>query len=129
MVNSFILFIFSALFVGMFSIGFQYTSVNRIFVNTPKEVFEMSLKIDESDEHIFYFSDTHLKDSLTSYYEQNIKHYVNDFSFELTYLNEEDEFCFDDKCKKVKVNFEASLAFSYTYQKSIFYEIRRMTNG
>ena len=129
MINVLSLCLFGAMFLGMFSVGFQFTSVNRIFVSTPKEVFERSIRINEEDEHIVYFDDDSLLKNLNSYYQENISFYVTRFEITTDYYNFNDEFCFLDNCTKVKVNFRASLAFSLTYQKSMFYEIVRTQNG
>jgi hypothetical protein len=116
---------FGALFLGMFSLGFQITSVNRIFITTPKEVFEMSIFYDESQDHVLYFDNELLILNLHKYYSNNLKKYVTNYDFNLDYYNSNNEYCFDEYCSKVKVNLIASIAFDLKYQKSISYEIVR----
>lgn len=129
MINIYILSIFGALFLGMFTLGFQFTTVNRIFVSTPVEIFEKSLHLKEGSEHILYFDDELLNKNLTNYYYENLKYYVTDFEIEIDYYYSFNEFCFLDDCTKAKINFHASLAFNLTYTKSMIYQIERTNNG
>lgn len=129
MINIYILSIFGAMFLGMFTLGFQFTTVNRIFVSTPVELFEKSLHLDETSDHILYFDDELLNKNLSNYYYENLKYYVTDFEIEIDYYYNSNEFCFLDDCTKAKVNFKATLAFNLTYKKSMTYHIERTDNG
>lgn len=129
MINVFILCLVGAFSLGMFSVGFQFSSVNHVFVSTPKEVFEKAVSLNPNDLHLLNFDKDLLDESLETYYSKNISQYVKEFRFHTYFLDENDEFCSLEYCPKVKVFFFATIAFDLVYSKTITYEIERTDNG
>ena len=129
MVNIFISIILAIEGFMIFTISFQINGVNRVFVNTPKSIFEVSIPVVAEDEFNPYFKKETLNKYLTYYYNKTILMYVDSYEINYYYYNLDDHsMCLTNYPKAVEVTLTCETAFSYQYTKTIFYEIRSNIN-
>lgn len=113
-----------------FNLGININSINRIIINTPKQIFESSTYLVDEETPYLYFNEDKLFEQLTNYYSKSFEKYVEDFELKLYFLNASDKtFCLNSKCNYVNLEIKAYLFLDYTFDQSIFYEIRGEYRG
>lgn len=130
MINIFIAGMVGVMSFIFFNLGININSINRIIINTPKQIFESSTYLVDEETPYIYFNEEKLLEQLTNYYSNSFEKYVDDFELKLYFLNASDKtFCLNSKCNYVKVEIKAYLFLDYTFDQSIFYEIRGEYRG
>ena len=115
------LFLFSS-----FTLSFRLQTINRTIINTPLEIFELSIPIANIDETSLYFDKVKLEKSVRSYYEETISEYFKTYTVSFYYYNQADKsICVSDHCDAVEITVEGNYMFNFQYEKSISYEIHK----
>lgn len=125
MMLAFFALICATLALSLLTISTNMSAANRIILNTPKSIFEVSIPLAINDEDFVpYFDKDKLLIGLTSYYDSNLSKYVKNYSLDIYYYNQSDRsYCVSDLCRAVEVNVNANLNFNINMERSIFYEI------
>lgn len=112
--------------ISIFSFSLNMNAVNRIIAFTPKQIFEVAIPTYIEEEKEPYFDKTILLNGLTHYYDLNLKNKVMNYSMRLSYYNPEDRsYCLDEYCRGVEVDIDIKLNSIYSFNRNIYYEIRR----
>lgn len=104
--------------------------INRVVVNTPKELFQTAIPyIQERDTIRLYFDENKLHDNLEEYYTTNLDKYVDSLNFFLYFYDKDGKsYCVDYKCTMVEVFVQAAFYGSISYERSVFYKIVETNN-
>ena len=130
MINIFLALIVGSVTFTFFHLSTSINAINRIVLNTPIEIFETSVYLLDEQSDYLYFDKTKLEEKLITYYNTGLDYYVNDLSVNIYYFYYDGEtFCVDDRCSYVKVDVVANLFLTYTYDRSMHYEIVGGYNG
>lgn len=123
--------LFGVIGINLFAFSTRLTTVDRVVLRTPKELFESSIPLLTNDNTLVPIFDTEkLNQKLTYYYTTNLTKACKSFSFETYYYNKEDmSMCVSEKCTAVEVTVNANIIFNFNYSKTIFYEIRKGSYG
>lgn len=123
--------IFISLFIvvmscNFFTISFQINGINRLVLATPIALFETSVVLfDLSNDESPYFDKQILEDNINSYFDFSLPRYSQDYDISVSYYNQEDHsICLSDKPEATEITIQATLDFSFEYQKTMYYEIR-----
>lgn len=127
MINIFIALLMLLTSYGFFSFSFTIHGLDRLLVYAPKSIFEYCVV--SSDGGSVYYSENDIKNKYLSYLDDNVTKYVKEYdaTFRFYYTNT-GGLC-DEKCDGVEVAFSSYVAFSYTYKRTMFYEIWEVKNG
>jgi len=127
MINIFISLLLLVASYGLFSFSFAVHGLNRLVVAAPKSIFEYCVVA--SDSEVISYSEEHIKEKYISYIDDHIYRYVKsrDISFRF-YSSSSGGIC-DEDCDGVEVSIKAYVAFSYTYQRTMYYEIKEVNHG
>ena len=120
-----IVVLMSSLSFEFFMISNRLSSVNRIFVNTPKELFVVSIPLyDHEQIEGLYFDKQALEERVKYYYESTIKKYVESYKTTFYYFNPIDKsMCLSSYCSCVDVELNAYLGLNVNYKKTLTYQI------
>lgn len=123
------IFMFIALYVlltsvSCFALSYQVNGINRLVVNFPISILENTVDMVVDSPGVIYF-DIDKADALVSdYFEANLIHYTNDFSYDTYYYNIDDHsYCSSDRCQAVEISIEATLLYNFEYRRTMYYEI------
>lgn len=131
MIVAFLVTLCALLSFQLFTITLRLNTINRLIIATPISLFESSVPlVNEDDEIRLYFDKTLLESKLNSYYQENVSPYVHNFTLSFYYYNQEDNsYCVDEYCDAVEVKFTAQVIFTFSYSRTMFYEIKDMNHG
>lgn len=126
MVTMIISFFVVVLSFNFFMLSYQINGINRLVLGTPIALFETAINMYNIDEDEGpYFIKEKLEDNLTSYFDYSIVKYTRDYNVSFYYYDPSTgAICLDDETIAVQVTVSAELILSYTYQKTMSYEIR-----
>lgn len=121
LVISLIIFLFSS-----FTLSYRLQTINRIVINTPVEIFELSIPIVNIDESNLYFDKKKLETSVLQYYQNNLSDYFKTYDVSFYYYNQSDEsICVNDQCNAVEITIDGIYMFNFHYERTINYEIHK----
>lgn len=124
MVNVFIATIFCAVSFCFYKFSNQIICINRILSNMPKEIFEISVDLVNSNSDNAYFDQVKVINNVELYVEENIETYTKKYETKFVFLNSNDEsICTNGLCDQVRIDFTAELNFSYQFERSVIYEL------
>lgn len=130
MINMFLALIIGVMSFTFFNLSNSINAINRLVINTPKEIFEASTYILDEKIGYIYFNQNKLEDKLNAYYQEGLKPYVKQLSINYYYFFDDMEtFCVIEKCRNVKIDIEATIFLTYTYQRTMFYKIEGEYRG
>lgn len=111
---------------NFFTISYQLNGINRLVLSTPLALFETAVVLyNLSTGENPYFDKEILEDNIHSYFDYSLSRYSKDYSVTISYYNQEDySICLSDKPEATEILVEATLTFSFHYQRSMYYEIR-----
>ena len=110
---------------NFFVMSYQINGINRLVLSAPLSLFETAIDLFEIDEDVGpVFDKDLLEDNITSYFDYHMPRYTDDYSLSFYYYNPSDHSIeLSDEAKAVEVYVNASLALSYQYEKTMYYEI------
>jgi len=125
MIAVFISFFVIVLSFNFFMISHQINGINRLVLSAPISLFETSINLFEIDTYNGpTFDKEILEDNITSYFDYHMPRYTNDYDLSFYYYKPEDHSLdMSDEPKAVEILITANLVLSYTYNKTMFYEI------
>lgn len=121
LVVSLIIFLFSS-----FTLSYRLQTINRIIVNTPVELFELSIPLVNVDETNVYFDKNKLESYVLDYYQDNLSNYFKNYDVTFYYYNQVDgSICVNEQCNAVEITVDGIYMFNFHYERSITYEIHK----
>ena len=127
MINVFIALLMLLMSYGFFSFSFMVHGLDRLLVYAPKSIFEYCVTFDDNGN--VYYSEEDIKKKYLSYLDDNVGKYSKEYNASFRfYFTTSGGLC-DEKCDGVEVSFSSYIAFSYTYRRTMFYEIMEVKNG
>lgn len=118
---------FCLLNFSIFVSSYRVIGVNRTMLNIPREYFYLSVSLTKSDSSIYFQKDT-LENYVLDYFKRNVTKFTKKYNVDFFYYNPEDlSICTSTKCLGVEITLKTDLAFSYHYERTMYYEIRKMT--
>ena len=131
MIICIIVLLFGIIGLNLFTFSLRLKIVDRVVVQTPKEIFESSIPLLTNDNKLIpIFGAELLHEKLNSYYTTNLGKSCRTFSFELYFYNPKDmSMCVNEQCTAVEVSVTAKVFLEFNYSKTIFYEIRKGAYG
>ena len=109
-----------------FTLSFRLQTINRVIINTPIEIFELSIPLANIDEENVYFDKNKLESKVLSYYQNNISEYFKSYDVSFYYYNQADNsICVSDQCNAVEITVDGIYMFNFHYEKTIEYEIHK----
>ena len=127
MIIMFIALLFLLLSYGFFSFSFAVHGINRLVINAPKSIFEYSVVASEIGEP--YYEQNEIKKRYTSYIDDHIYQYVDNYELFFRFYDPDTNGLCEEKCEGVEVKITSNIAFSYTYSRTMFYEIVEVNHG
>lgn len=122
MSNVFIASILMIISTNFFFISYQLNGINKAVIGTPLSIFELSIPLVEDS---IYFDKDILYTNLTSYYDDCLYKYVDNYSLQLQYYHSYlNSICVTNYCDSVVVNIKAEITLHYEYVRSMRFEIR-----
>ena len=127
MVCMIISFFVVVLSFNFFMMSYQINGINRLVVSAPISLYETAINMFEIDEETGpYFDRETLEDNITSYFAFHMDRYTDDYDLDFYYYIPSDHSIdMSDEPKAVEVTLHTTVALSYHYQKTMYYEIRR----
>lgn len=112
---------------NFFMMSYQINGINRLVVSAPISLYETAINMFEIDEETGpYFDKETLEDNITSYFTFHMDRYTDDYDLDFYYYIPSDHSIdMSDEPKAVEVTLDTTVALSYHYQKTMYYEIRR----
>ena len=112
---------------NFFMMSYQINGINRLVVSAPISLYETAINMFEIDEETGpYFDRETLEDNITSYFAFHMDRYTDDYDLDFYYYIPSDHSIdMSDEPKAVEVTLHTTVALSYHYQKTMYYEIRR----
>lgn len=126
MINIFIALLFLLMSYGLFNFSFAIHGINRLIINAPRTIFEYSVVT--SEDGIPFYSDD-VKERYLSYIDENIYDYVDEYTIDFRFYNPSTGGRCYEECEGVDVKITSRIAFSYSYTRTMFYEIREVNHG
>lgn len=125
MIAVFISFFVVVLSFNFFMISHQINGINRLVMSAPLSLFETAINLFEIDEDNGPTFDKYiLEDNITSYFDYHMPTYTSDYELSFYYYDPIDHSLdMDDEPVAVEILVTANLALSYTYNKTMYYEI------
>ena len=109
-----------------FTLSFRLQTINRAIINTPLEIFELSIPLANVDEENLYFDKDRLENSILTYYEDTISHYFKTYDVSFYYYNQSDgSICVSEQCNAVEITVDGIYMFNFHYERSLNYEIHK----
>ena len=130
MINIFVSLLLLIASYSFFSFSFIIHGLDRLIVNAPLTIFEYCVVMNDN-EVVSYIDEEIVETKYRSYIEKQVDRYVDyeevdlDFRF---YYSTSGGRCYED-CDGVEVSFSSYIAFSYTYNRTMFYEIKEANHG
>ena len=113
------------LFAG-FTLTYRLQTINRAIINTPIELFETSIPLVNVDEANLYFDKIKLENKILDYYSSTIEEHFKTYDVDFYYYNQNDKsICVSDHCDAVEITISGNYFLTFTYEKSISYEIHK----
>ena len=98
--------------------------INNIVTNMPKQIFELSVDLINSDYSHLYFDQRAVEDNVDEYLYEEIRVYTKNYNTIYTFLNDDKlTVCTNGKSSVVKIDFTSTLTFNYEFNRSMIYEI------
>ena len=121
----------AVLSLQFFTVTYRLNGVNRTLYNIPISIFETSIPlISDNDEFVAYYHREVLNDQLTYYFETSLKKYVNHYTLDFYYFNQEDfSICLGEYCDAIEITLKADVLLNIKYQKAARFYIRSNVNG
>jgi len=121
----FVVLLLGTLSFQYFNISTKMSCLNRVVINTPRELFSVSIPLYQDDEDpIMYFDKEKLERTVNEYYELNVSKYVETYNTKFYYFNPEDEsMCIDEYCSSVDLTFTAKLGLNINYKRLLTFQI------
>lgn len=122
-----LVFLLTIFLFSSFTISLRLQTINRAIIYMPVEIFEtaivtLNIDIDEG----LYFSNSRLTSNLDDYFGEKLSDVMKDYSYSLYYYNQEDgSICTSGKCNAVEVTVTGHYAYSFSYSRTISYEIHK----
>ena len=112
---------------NFFMMSYQINGINRLVVSAPISLYETAINMFEIDDETGpYFDKETLEDNITSYFAFHMDRYTDDYNLDFYYYIPSDHSIdMSDEPKAVEVTLHTTVALSYHYQKTMYYEIRR----
>ena len=123
MINTFISMLLIIFTFSVFNISLRIQGVNRLVINAPLTIFEYTV-IDKDNDVIFYREE--LQERYINYLERTIYQFVDNYGVHFRFYNPSDGGLCDEYCRGVEVKISADMSFSYTYHRTMFYEIKEV---
>ena len=90
----------------------------------PKQIFELSVDLINSDDSHLYFDQRAVEDNADEYLYEEIRVYTKNYNTIYTFLNDDKlTVCTNGKSSVVKIDFTSTLTFNYKFNRSMIYEI------
>lgn len=108
-----------------YTLAYQINGINRIVVSTPISIFESSIlhDLDEEDPEML-LNKMLVKEKLERYFTYELSKFTDDFYYDIYFYNKENgSMCMYDECNAVQVSVYAELAFNYSYERVLDYEV------
>lgn len=117
----------STLSFEFFMVSSRFTSVNNIVMNTPRELFMVSIPLFQNDsEPYLYFDKSTLEKNVNDYYKNSVTKYVESYNVSFYYLNTGDKsMCLSNYCQAVELNFSAHVCLNVNYEKVLQFQIEK----
>lgn len=117
----------STLSFEFFMVSSRFTSVNNIVMNTPRELFMVSIPLFQNDsEPYLYFDKSTLEKNVNDYYKNSVTNYVESYTVNFYYLNTGDKsMCLNNYCQAVELNFSAHVCLNVNYEKILQFQIEK----
>ena len=112
---------------SFFSFSFMVHGLNRLIINAPRTIFECAVVSDDNGEPYYYQEE--IKERYLSYLEDNIYNFVKSYETHFRFYFPTTGGLCDEKCEGVEVTISSYIAFSYTYSRTMFYEIKEVNHG
>ena len=111
-----------------FTLTYRLQTINRAIINTPLEIFELSIPLVNIDEENPYFDKDQLESRAISYYQSTIEKQFKTYDVDFYYYNQTDKsICVSDRCNAVEITISGNYFLNFNYEKSIYYEIHKGT--
>ena len=124
MVNVFLAIIYCTVSFCFFKFSNELISINNIVTNMPKQIFELSVDLINSDDSHLYFDQRAVEDNVDEYLYEEIRVYTKNYNTIYTFLNDDKlTVCTNGKSSVVKIDFTSTLTFNYKFNRSMIYEI------
>lgn len=115
------IFLFSS-----FTLTYRLQTINRTIINTPLEIFELSIPVANIDETNVYFDKAQLENNVLTYYEERLSPYFKSYDVDFYYYNQSNHsICVNDYCNAVEINVSGNYMFNFQYEKTLKYEIHK----
>ena len=125
MVMLFFVIVFTFFMFASFTVSFRLNTINRVVLNTPKEIFEESIPLLDVNKNEIYFDKNNLYLNLKEYYDNSLNVALPDYQMSLFYFNLQDgSMCTIEKCRGVEVTISGTYIFSFVYSQTISYQIQ-----
>ena len=124
MVNVLLAIIYCTVSFCFFKFSNELISINSIVTNVPKQIFELSVDLINSDDSHLYFDQRAVEDNVDEYLYEEIRVYTKNYNTIYTFLNDDKlTVCTNGKSSVVKIDFTSTLTFNYEFNRSMIYEI------
>lgn len=124
MVNVLLAIIYCTVSFCFFKFSNELISINNIVTNMPKQIFELSVDLINSDDSHLYFDQRAVEDNVDEYLYEEIRVYTKNYNTIYTFLNDDKlTVCTNGKSSVVKIDFTSTLTFNYEFNRSMIYEI------
>ena len=124
MVNVLLAIIYCTVSFCFFKFSNELISINNIVTNMPKQIFELSVDLINSNDSHLYFDQRAVEDNVDEYLYEEIRVYTKNYNTMYTFLNDDKlTVCTNGKSSVVKIDFTSTLTFNYEFNRSMIYEI------
>ncbi|MBE6133277.1 MAG: hypothetical protein E7178_01245 [Erysipelotrichaceae bacterium] len=127
MINIFISLLFIIMSYSFFTISISIQGINRMVINAPRGIFEYSVV--SSENGLVYYEQEEIKKRYLSYIEDNIHQYVDKYDLRFRFYNPSTGGLCQENCEGVEIKLSSNIAFSFSYSRTMFYEIREVRHG
>ena len=127
MINIFISLLFIVMSYSFFTISISIQGINRLVINAPRGIFEYSVV--RSETGVVYYEQEEIKKRYLSYIEDNIHQYVDKYDLQFRFYNPSTGGLCQENCEGVEIKLSSKIAFSFSYSRTMFYEIREVKHG
>ena len=112
---------------SFFTISISIQGINRMVINAPRGIFEYSVV--SSENGLVYYEQEEIKKRYLSYIEDNIHQYVDKYDLRFRFYNPSTGGLCQENCEGVEIKLSSNIAFSFSYSRTMFYEIREVRHG
>lgn len=126
MVNMFLACLFAVLSLQVFTMSYRLNGINRSFISMPIAVIEKAIVLYASDTDSLYIDRGELEKSVETYISKEVGKYSRQYSLNYYYYSTSDGLiCKTSTCDGVRITLIAQVVYTFNYQKTMFYELRR----